>query len=147
MKKTIPRIIAVDFDGTIVDHEFPKIGALKPGAKEVLNKWNEEGVEVIIWTCRNQVDPECGPEADIFAVRNFLNDNGIKFTTINEHAPGMPFRLQSAKAYADLYIDDRNMGGFPGWKFTERAVEAFYKNGDWRATWLEHDESALFEKE
>lgn len=134
------RIIAVDFDGTIVDHEFPDIGKLKPGAKKTLNKWHKDGISVIIWTCRNQVDPECGVNSTIFAVRKFLDANGIKYATINEHAPVMPFRLQSTKVFADMYIDDRNMGGFPGWDITVKAVKAFYKNGDWKDTYLVHNE-------
>lgn len=134
MGQRVNKIIAVDFDGTIVGHRFPGIGDLKPGAKETLQKWHDQGIEVIIWTCRNQVDPECGVDADIFAARKFLIENDIKFSTINEHAPSMPFRLHSAKVFADMYIDDRNLGGFPGWDFVDKAVERFYVNKDWSET-------------
>jgi len=147
MSQKAERIIAVDFDGTIVDHEFPYIGNLKPGAKRVLNKWAEEGISVIIWTCRQQVDRELGGQADTFAVRKFLDDNGIMYDAVNEQSPKIPFRLHCAKVFADLYIDDRNMGGFPGWTFTEKAVESFYKTGDWRNTFLQYEEASLFEKE
>jgi predicted mannosyl-3-phosphoglycerate phosphatase (HAD superfamily) len=142
------KIVAVDFDGTVVDHEFPKIGKLKPHAKEVLNRWYDEGIDVIIWTCRNNVDePAWGKEGTLRGVMDFLDENGIKYVAINENAPSIPFRLQSRKVYADLYIDDRNVGGFPGWVFVDRAVKAFYETGDWRNTYLEHEEATLFEKQ
>jgi len=127
----LEKIIAVDFDGTIVEHKFPEIGELIPGAKETLNKWHEQGIQVIIWTCRNQVDPACGEDSTIFAARKFLDENRIKYATINEHAPRMPFRLCSTKVFADMYIDDRNFGGFPGWAFINYAVALFYKTGNW----------------
>lgn len=141
------RIIAIDFDGTIVDHRFPEIGKLKPHARRVINKWYDNGTEIIIWTCRNNSDPECGPLSDTLAVRKFLEENGVKYTTINEQAPAIPFRLHAPKVFADLYIDDRNVGGFPGWQFIEKAVEAFYEDGDWRRTYLEYDETRLFDEE
>jgi hypothetical protein len=141
------KIIAVDFDGTIVEHKFPHIGQLQPGAKRVLNKWHDEGIQVIIWTCRNQVAPEWGPNADLSAVRKFLENNDIKFATINEQAPGIGFRMHSPKVYADMYIDDRNLGGFPGWTFVEKAVESFYANDkSWREVFLTYEPATLFPK-
>lgn len=133
------RIIGVDFDGTIVDHKFPKIGKLKPGAKEVLNKWHDEGIDVVVWTCRNNVDlKEWGKEATLRGVQDFLDDNGIKYSAVNENSPSVGFRLEARKIYADLYIDDRNLGGFPGWDFVKDAVDSFYKYGDWREYALEN---------
>ena len=116
-------IIAVDFDGTIVEHKFPAIGELLPGAKETLNHWNSLGYDVIIWTCRNQSEPHHPEwtEAHIGAVKDFLDKNEIKYTTINSDSPNISFWLQARKVYADVYIDDRNLGGFPGW-YTARAM-------------------------
>src|ERR1035437_2446816 len=46
------KIFAVDFDGTLCNHEFPGIGAPKDGAKEALKRFRELGFYIIIWTCR-----------------------------------------------------------------------------------------------
>lgn len=132
-KKDWVKIIAVDFDGTIVDHEFPGIGKLKPGAKDVLNKWHDQGIKVIIWTCRDDVDDSLGEQSTLEAVKKFLAENDIKYDTINEMSTVQPFRLSSPKVYADIYIDDRNFGGFNvGWKFIDEAVQKFYElDRDW----------------
>jgi len=124
-------IIAIDFDGTVVDHAFPDIGKLKEGAKEVINEWYDKGYHILIWTCRNNHEPD-HPEwtnAPISAVRQFLIDNGVKFTGINQQQPGMGFYLESRKIFANIYIDDRNLGGFPGWEFARLAEIDYRENG------------------
>ena len=45
--------IAVDFDGTIVEHEFPDIGPPVPGAIESLKRFQDAGVKIILWTTRS----------------------------------------------------------------------------------------------
>ncbi|GAA4238412.1 hypothetical protein GCM10022291_28790 [Postechiella marina] len=101
-------IIAVDFDGTVVDDAYPKIGKTKIFAFETLKKLQEEGHRLILWTYR------CGKKLDE-AVK-FCEDNGIYFYAINnsfseeEYTPDI-----SRKINADVFIDDRNVGGFPGW--------------------------------
>lgn len=98
-------IIAVDFDGTIAEHEYPNIGALKPGAKETINKWYDAGHKIIIWTCRMNKEAE--------EAKQFLIDNGINFHTLNENAnPSDEFNPEP-KVFAHLYIDDR------GFRFTD----------------------------
>ena len=130
-------VIAIDFDGTIVEHDFPRIGALKPWAKSVINKWYDMGYKIIIWTCRNNHEPD-HPEWDqapISAVREFLMKEGVKFHGINQQQPGLGFYLEARKIFANVYIDDRNMGGFPGWKVTEKAIAQYFANGqDWGST-------------
>jgi len=97
--------IAIDFDGTIVEHEFPRIGALKYGAKDTINKWYDSGHKIIIWTCR---DGKFEEEAN-----QFLKENGIKFHTINKNVdPSNDFNPEP-KVFAHLYIDDR------GFRFTD----------------------------
>jgi hypothetical protein len=126
-------IIAVDFDGTIVDHDFPRIGKLMPGAKEVLTELHEAGHKIIIWTCRNHTEPD-HPEwtqAAIPNVMQFLYHNQIPFDSINENHPDMGFWLQSRKVYADIYIDDKNIGGFQGWKVNKFLIEYFIKYRTW----------------
>ena len=45
--------IAIDFDGTIVDHRFPEIGKPVPGAFEWMKKFKEAGAKLILWTMRS----------------------------------------------------------------------------------------------
>ncbi len=108
-------VIAIDFDGTIVDHEFPYIGELKPHAKEVINELYDEGHTIIIWTCRTSqhaigIDKDSSPT--IFHVKEFLESKGIKFDTINHNDPDSGFQ-PSPKVFAHIYIDDRQLGGIP----------------------------------
>ena len=74
-------IIAVDFDGTIVDDEYPKIGKLRKNAIDVLKKLQEEGHYIILWTCRDGSELE---EAVLF-----LKENGFVPDKINDHSDRM----------------------------------------------------------
>lgn len=105
-------VIAVDFDGTVVDHEFPRIGALKPGAREALMAFRKAGHKIIIWTCRHGQH-----EKD---VRTFLNDHDIPFDTINN--PIMGADLGTRKVYADLYIDDKGIRFEDNWDELRRFI-------------------------
>ena len=115
-------IIAVDFDGTIVEDKYPKIGKLRENAIEVLKKLQEEGHYIILWTCRDGSELE---EAVLF-----LNENGFVPDKINDHSDRMielyP-NSKSKKVYADIYIDDRNFSSycndmFLNWKFIYKAI-------------------------
>ncbi len=105
-------IIAIDFDGTIVEHKFPEIGPLKPNVKEVIHRLWDEGHKIIIWTCRTSQNTFPGKQSTIFDVRNFLDSEDIPHHTINHNIPENPFQ-PSPKVYADVYIDDRQLGGIP----------------------------------
>jgi hydroxymethylpyrimidine pyrophosphatase-like HAD family hydrolase len=97
------KIIAVDFDGTLVKEldkaylatEFE----LMPNAKEVIN-WMYDKFYIILWTCRN--------EKFLQNAVGFLNKNAIVFHAINENADFLDFET-SPKIYADIYIDNRAM--------------------------------------
>jgi hypothetical protein len=101
-------IIAVDFDGTIVEHAYPKIGAEVPFAIETLKKIQQEQQHLLIlWTVRS------GELLDE-AVR-FCGERGLKFYAVNKNYPEEDTPIASRKVAADLYIDDRNLGGLPDW--------------------------------
>lgn len=102
-------IIAVDFDGTISRGEYPAIAGEQPYAGEVLRKLHEQGHYIIIWTCR------CGEP--LLAAINWLLEHNIPFDRINEDNPDnvREYGVGGNKVYADCYIDDKNIGGFPGW--------------------------------
>ncbi len=101
-------IIAVDFDGTIVEDAYPKIGKPMIFAFETLKKLQEEGHRLILWTYRS------GEKLDE-AVK-FCEEHGINFYAVNKSFPEEEFDGSfSRKIHADLFIDDRNIGGFMGW--------------------------------
>lgn len=101
-------IIAVDFDGTVVHDAYPRIGKPQIFAFETLKKLQEEGHRLILWTYR------CGDKLDE-AVK-FCEDNGISFYAVNSSFPEEEYTNDiSRKINADIFIDDRNIGGFIGW--------------------------------
>ncbi|MDX9697307.1 MAG: hypothetical protein RBT49_16065 [Bacteroidales bacterium] len=100
--------IAVDFDGTIVDHEYPKIGKTKLFAFETLKALQKRGDILILWTFRT------GKELQ--EAIDFCKQNGVEFYAANKNYPEEVFDDSiSRKIEADIFIDDRNVGGFPGW--------------------------------
>ena len=120
--------IAVDFDGTIVEHRYPRIGKVMPFAFSTLKALQKEKHEIILWTYRAGKELEEAVE--------FCRDNGVEFYAINNNYPEEIFSHNiSRKIYADIYIDDRNIGGFPGWSAIWQMIisrspldsEAFYK--------------------
>ncbi|MEO6346381.1 MAG: hydrolase [Aquaticitalea sp.] len=101
-------IIAVDFDGTIVDDAFPKVGKARIFAFETLKRLQEDGHRLILWTYRSGVKLD---EAVAFC-----EENGIVFYAVNKSFPEEQFDFtKSRKIYSDLFIDDRNIGGVLGW--------------------------------
>ena len=103
--------IAVDFDGTIVENQYPAIGVEKPFAVKVLKQLAAEGDEIILWTARS------GPLLQDAV--DWCESQGLKFFAVNSnyhmcvaHQNGFK---GSRKIHADIFIDDRNVGGFPGW--------------------------------
>jgi hypothetical protein len=100
--------IAVDFDGTIVEHRYPDIGEIIPGAFDVLRELQENGHRLILWTVRDGIDLKNAVD--------FCLDHGVIFFAVNESYPNEEFnKYISRKVDADIFIDDRNIGGFPGW--------------------------------
>jgi hydroxymethylpyrimidine pyrophosphatase-like HAD family hydrolase len=100
--------IAVDFDGTIVDHEYPAIGKEKLFAFQTLKELNKLGANLILWTFRT------GKELD--EAVEYCKRNGIEFYAVNKNYPEEVFDdTVSRKINADIFIDDKNVGGFPGW--------------------------------
>ena len=101
--------IAVDFDGTIVRHRYPKIGDEVPFATETLRLLLRDRHRLILWTVRE------GRLLD--EAVEWCRARGVEFYAINrdfpeEDATGSGF---SRKIKADLFIDDRNFGGLPDW--------------------------------
>ena len=101
-------IIAVDFDGTVVENKYPDIGKERPFAIQTLRTLQQEGNRLILFTSRE------GEELD--AAVKFCHDRGLDFYAVNSNQPADAlFKHHTAKVIADLYIDDRNLGGIPDW--------------------------------
>jgi hypothetical protein len=99
-------IFAIDFDGTIVEHRFPKIGVELPHATEVIKLMQAVGHKIIIWTCR--CEPFLAPMSAWLAERGVVPD-AINSNVVAVQSFAMP------KVLADVYLDDRNFPPFPGW--------------------------------
>lgn len=103
-------VIAVDFDGTIVEHRYPSIGKELPFAIETLRKLAAEGHRLILWTVR---EGRCLDEAV-----EFCRNRGLEFYAVNSNCPEEDKETNGSfarKIKADLWIDDRNLGGLPDW--------------------------------
>lgn len=105
--------IAVDFDGTIVENKYPKIGEPMLFAFETLKALQDKKHQLILWTYRSGASLEDAVE--------YCKGKGITFYAINHSHPEDTFHYKnyveeiSRKIDADIFIDDRNIGGFLGW--------------------------------
>lgn len=100
--------IAVDFDGTIVEDAYPKIGKPIIFAFDTLKKLQAKGHRLILWTYRkgNALDEAVA----------FCKENGIEFYAVNMSFPEEKYDPSySRKINADVFIDDRNIGGMKSW--------------------------------
>ena len=103
------KIIAVDFDGTIAEDRYPGIGKPMPFAFETLKMLQGDGHRLILWTYRTGKKLNEAVE--------FCREHGIEFYAVNKGFPEEDLQHPDTgrKIHADLFIDDRNFGGFPGW--------------------------------
>lgn len=101
--------IAVDFDGTIVTHEYPNIGKPIPFAIDTLKRLQSEGHhQIILWSVR---EGELLQQAVDYCAKR-----GLEFYAVNSNYPEeKPEERTNRKVVADIYIDDRNLGGIPEW--------------------------------
>ena len=102
--------IAIDFDGTIVEHKYPAIGEEIPFAIDTLKKLISEQHRLILWSVR---------EGQLLEdAVNWCRERGVEFYAVNkdypEEAPDKNNHF-SRKLKVDLWIDDRNIGGLPDW--------------------------------
>jgi hypothetical protein len=103
-------VIAVDFDGTIVEHKYPRIGEELPDAVATLRQLIRDGHKLILWTVREG--------ALLDEALAWCEERGITFYAVNRDFPEEreEDRHFSRKIKADLFLDDRNLGGLPEWK-------------------------------
>lgn len=109
-------IIAVDFDGTIVEHEYPKIGKPIPFAIETLKLLQKEKeFRLILWTVR---------EGSLLEEAvDYCESKGLRFYAVNKNFPEEEIP-SPRKLSVDLFIDDRNLGGLPEWGVIYKLIKA-----------------------
>ena len=107
--------IAIDFDGTIVEHKYPKIGRPIPFAIETLLQLQKEKHRLILWTVR---EGEYLQEAI-----DYCAERGLIFYANNANYPEEK-EPSPRKINVDMFIDDRNLGGLPDWGVIYKAVQA-----------------------
>ena len=101
MKTPLPKILAVDFDGTLVSDKYPEIGSPNEKLFTICKRLRERGVRVILWTCRNN---EPLAEAVMYC---YLK--GLSFDAVNENIPETQelYGGDTRKVFADVYLDDK----------------------------------------
>lgn len=97
-------IIAVDFDGTLVRHDFPNIGEEIPNAFRVLRRLQSEGHKLILYTMRS----DCANRSYLREAVDFCRERGIEFWGVNRNPD--QYWSDSPKVYAQVYIDDLALG-------------------------------------
>lgn len=109
--------IAIDFDGTIVTHEYPRIGEELPFATDTLKMLQKDGHKLILWTVREGKLRDDAVE--------WCKERGVEFYAINNDYPEETKdgnQYFSRKLKVDMWIDDRNIGGLPDWGTIYRMV-------------------------
>ncbi|MDY4558833.1 MAG: hypothetical protein SPE09_09240 [Alloprevotella sp.] len=104
--------IAVDFDGTIVEHQYPAIGKERPFATATLRQLIKDGHKLVLWSVR---------EGDLLeqAVK-WCEERGVYFYAANQDIGENDKDMQKSSSYSrklkvQMFIDDRNVGGLPDW--------------------------------
>lgn len=105
---SIPYTVAVDFDGTLVEDCYPKIGAPKKALISLLNALRMSGVKVILWTCRT------GEELE--KAVGFCAEHGLTFDAVNTNLPVVKnlYGHDTRKVFADVYLDDKGTADIDG---------------------------------
>lgn len=109
-------IVAVDFDGTCVTHEFPAVGTDLPGAAGVLDALSEAGAKLVLWTMRSDINELTAPspltdQADAYLQHacGWFANRSILLWGINKN-PQQGQWTSSPKCYVHIYIDDAALG-------------------------------------
>mgnify|MGYP002521705241 CR=1 FL=1 len=100
---TLPPIMAVDFDGTLVTDKFPNIGEERRQFCSVIRKLQKLGIKSILWTSRTG--------SALREAIEWCEEHDLHFDAINENLPEvieLVGGIDTRKVYADVYFDDRN---------------------------------------
>lgn len=106
-------IIAVDFDGTCVEAQFPYVGPTLPNCVEVLRKLVDKGHLIVLDTMRDWVNasPTNPNKSTMDDAVDWFTRNDIPLYSVQPHKHAYKlFGSYSTKCHADISIDDRNLG-------------------------------------
>lgn len=96
-------IIAVDFDGTLVEHKYPEIGKTIHHVLNFVRDGKRNGNKIILHTCRH------GKELE--EAIKWMKDRDIEPDAVNDDVPSVKNsdfgRSKSNKPFANIYLDDR----------------------------------------
>ena len=108
-------IIAVDFEGVIYD---PKADKEVHGAVAALRRLHDKGHSIILWSSQS--------ERQLLWAINWMLKKGIPLNGINVPALGeiKSVDVSPRKIQADVYIESKVVGGFPGWQKVEEYIES-----------------------
>jgi hypothetical protein len=115
--KTNFMTINIDFDGTCVTHDFPKVGK-SIGAEKVLKRLTDNGHQLILFTMRSDraeakpvIDPTIQNVTGKFLTDavNWFKQNDIPLYGIQKNPTQFNWTT-SPKSYAELMIDDSSFG-------------------------------------
>ncbi len=110
-------VISVDFDGTIVEHAYPKIGKEIPFAFDTLKRLQNDGHLLILFSVR---EGELLDEAV-----EYCKKKGVEFYAVNSSDPeSEDSRRTTRKVNADVFIDDHNLGGLPDWGIIYQMIKS-----------------------
>lgn len=100
--KQLPYIIAVDFDGTLVEDKFPEIGRPNDNLWAWMKEQQNNGAKIILWTCRDGKNLEDAVAYSVMCM-------GFNFDAVNCNVQETRhlFNNDTRKAYANIYIDDK----------------------------------------
>ena len=114
-------IIAIDFDGTIVSDDYPLVGEPIKGAKRYINRLHKDGHIIMIWTLRVGLP--------LRVALDYLMKNKIHFDFVNENIPEKikHYNNDPRKLGADVFIDDRNIGGLKPWAENYKIIKKMEK--------------------
>ncbi len=95
------KIIAVDFDGTLCENDFPNIGAPRTEIIEKLLVEKRLGAKIILWTCRTDQQTKQAVE--------WCKERGLTFDAVNDNLEEIKtsFACNPRKIFAHEYWDDR----------------------------------------
>ncbi len=127
--------IAVDFDGTIVEHRYPEIGLEIPFATDTLKMLIKDRHRLILWTVREGKLLEDAV--------NWCHERGVDFYAINREYPeetkANNQHFSRKLSAVDVWIDDRNIGGLPDWGTIYRMIT---RHKSWHDLIIEEVQSA-----
>ena len=115
-------VIAVGFDGTIVENRYPEIGDERPFATDTLRMLAKDKHQLILWSCRE------GKLLDDAVA--WCRERGVEFWAVNKDYPEEEETKNSyfsRKIKADMFIDDRQVGGLPDWGTVYQMIK-FHKS-------------------